>query len=71
MLLAPYACHPETSLGRVIAEAPSTFRTDYQRDRDRVLHSTAFRRLQHKTQVFIDYLAGRFGPEPYWDRADT
>ena len=51
--LAPYAVDERTSRGRLVPEAPSPTRTLYSRDRDRVLHSTAFRRLTHKTQVFI------------------
>jgi dGTPase len=51
--LAPYAAHPEQSLGRHYPEAPCPTRNVYQRDRDRIVHSTAFRRLMHKTQVFI------------------
>ncbi|MBT3071140.1 deoxyguanosinetriphosphate triphosphohydrolase [Rhodomicrobium sp. Az07] len=51
--LAPYAAHAETSLGRLHPEAPCPTRDVYQRDRDRLVHSTAFRRLMHKTQVFI------------------
>jgi dGTPase len=51
--LAPYAAHPEQSLGRLHEEAPCPTRNVYQRDRDRIVHSTAFRRLIHKTQVFI------------------
>ncbi len=50
---ASYACHPESSRGRLHAEAESTTRTCFQRDRDRIIHSTAFRRLIHKTQVFV------------------
>ncbi len=50
---APYACDPERSRGRFVAEAESPTRTPFQRDRDRIIHSTAFRRLKHKTQVFI------------------
>ncbi|MEO1103486.1 MAG: deoxyguanosinetriphosphate triphosphohydrolase [Pseudomonadota bacterium] len=52
-LLAPYATDPARSRGRRIDERPSTTRTPFQRDRDRIVHSSAFRRLTHKTQVFI------------------
>lgn len=50
---APYACVPESSRGRLFAEDESATRTVYQRDRDRIIHTSAFRRLKHKTQVFI------------------
>lgn len=50
---APYACDPEKSRGRVHPETESPTRSVYQRDRDRVIHSGAFRRLKHKTQVFV------------------
>jgi dGTPase len=54
-ILAPYASLSKHSRGRVHPEAEPAFRTRYQRDRDRILHTTAFRRLEHKTQVFITY----------------
>ncbi|MEI2385980.1 deoxyguanosinetriphosphate triphosphohydrolase [Breoghania sp. JC706] len=50
---APYAVDPARSRGRLIPEPDSPTRTPYQRDRDRIIHSTAFRRLKHKTQVFV------------------
>ena len=50
---APYAVDPDRSRGRLHQEPPSPTRSPYQRDRDRIIHSTAFRRLKHKTQVFV------------------
>jgi len=51
-LLAPYAMHSADSTGRVHPESPHPYRGPYQRDRDRIIHSSAYRRLAHKTQVF-------------------
>ncbi|MGN6750220.1 MAG: deoxyguanosinetriphosphate triphosphohydrolase [Xanthobacteraceae bacterium] len=50
---APYACDPEVSRGRLHAEPPSQSRSAFRRDCDRIIHATAFRRLKHKTQVFV------------------
>ena len=55
MSLAPYASHPEQTRGRKYPEKPAPTRSDFQRDRDRIVHSTAFRRLVYKTQVFLNH----------------
>ena len=54
-MLAPYACQPDASRGRLFPERMSSFRSPFQRDRDRIIHSSAFRRLKHKTQVFVEH----------------
>jgi len=54
-MLAPYGCDPARSRGRRIDEPPAPTRSDFQRDRDRIVHSTAFRRLVYKTQVFLNH----------------
>ena len=60
MTLAPYAVLPETSLGRLYPEPGGDARSPFQRDRDRIIHATAFRRLQYKTQVFIYHEGDHF-----------
>src|SRR5210317_1265643 len=55
MTAAAYAAQPAASRGRRFAEEESAFRTPFQRDRDRIIHSSAFRRLKHKTQVFVEH----------------
>lgn len=55
MSLAAYACHPARSRGRRHVEPPAPTRDAFQRDRDRIVHSTAFRRLVYKTQVFLNH----------------
>ena len=52
---APFACYPAKSRGRLFYEDESNFRSCFQRDRDRIIHSGAFRRLKHKTQVFVEH----------------
>lgn len=54
-MLAPFACQPDQSRGRLWPERLSSFRSPFQRDRDRIIHSSAFRRLKHKTQVFVEH----------------
>jgi dGTPase len=53
--LASYAASPENSAGRRYAEPVTPYRSEYQRDRDRIIHSTGFRRLVYKTQVFVNH----------------
>ena len=60
MQLAPYAAQQSSSRGRRFPEENPTYRTDYQRDRDRIVHSSAFRRLEYKTQVFVNHEGDMF-----------
>ncbi|WGI20747.1 deoxyguanosinetriphosphate triphosphohydrolase [Amylibacter sp. IMCC11727] len=59
-MLARYASDPAHSRGRLVDERHSAHRSAFQRDRDRIIHSTAFRRLKHKTQVFVEHEADHF-----------
>lgn len=52
---AVFACKPDQTRGRLFDEEESTFRSAFQRDRDRIIHASSFRRLKHKTQVFIEH----------------
>ena len=58
--LAIYAAHAEKSKGRMHKDDGSAYRNEYQRDRDRIIHSSAFRRLEYKTQVFVDHEGDMF-----------
>ncbi|MEW5728278.1 MAG: deoxyguanosinetriphosphate triphosphohydrolase [Pseudomonadota bacterium] len=59
-ILAPYACRAEETRGRLHVEPESLTRSPFQRDRDRIIHSAAFRRLQYKTQVFVYHEGDNF-----------
>ncbi|KAJ6644858.1 Arginine--tRNA ligase [Pseudolycoriella hygida] len=54
-MLAAYACDPSNTRGRLYKEQPTSYRNEFERDRDRIIHSKSFRRLQYKTQVFINH----------------
>lgn len=58
--LAPYAANEENSLGRRVPESSPSYRSEFQRDRDRIVHSAAFRRLEYKTQVFVNHEGDMF-----------
>ena len=60
MILKSYAADPSHSIGRQYNETKSKFRNDFQRDRDRIIHSSAFRRLEYKTQVFVNHEGDMF-----------
>ena len=59
-MLKKYACLYKNSWGRIYDEKPSQYRTPFQRDRDRIIHSRSFRRLEYKTQVFVNFESDHF-----------
>ena len=59
-ILADYAIHSDQSRGREVEEAPTALRTEFQRDRDRILHCAAFRKLEYKTQVYVTHFGDYF-----------
>ena len=54
-MLAPFACDPHNSRGRLYEESTTPYRNEFQRDKDRIIHSNAFRRLEYKTQVYVNH----------------
>lgn len=54
-MLAPFACAPHNSRGRLYEESTTPYRNEFQRDKDRIIHSNAFRRLEYKTQVYVNH----------------
>jgi len=60
MVLADYACQAGASRGRMVEEPERPLRSPFQRDRDRIIHSTAFRRLEYKTQVFVNHVGDHY-----------
>ena len=58
--LKPYAVKSINSKGRIYKEPENSIRSPYQRDRDRIIHSSSFRRLKHKTQVFVNPPADQY-----------
>ena len=54
-MLAPFACNPANSRGRLYDESTTPYRNEFQRDKDRIIHSNAFRRLEYKTQVYVNH----------------
>ena len=59
-MFSPYSSNPSVSRGRLFAEAESSFRSPFHRDRDRIIHASAFRRLKHKSQVFLEHEGDSF-----------
>ena len=58
--LKPYSIRSISSRGRIVKELESSIRSPYQRDRDRIIHSSSFRRLKHKTQVFVNTVGDHY-----------